>query len=163
MLCFVTYQFFTHWKIIFKLGDILYGGHILHYKCMLMSHLDIQIGLTPLPPSSAFVCFWGTPLPPIQCGRNLYLPLPKYQILSQIPNSGIPLYSEIPGKYPFTLAKMIDKINIGCRWSSSVFATDGDQWHMPIRHENQWHVGCRRKKTDKVQWEPMFFCNIIWA
>ena len=61
------------------------------------------------------------------------------------------------------IAQMIQQKNIGCRWSSSVFATDGDQWQTPIWHENQWPVGCQRKKTDEYQRQPMFFCNIIWA
>ena len=36
------------------------------------SNMDIQINLTPLPPSSAFVCYWGPPLPPpTKCGRHM--------------------------------------------------------------------------------------------
>ena len=58
---------------------------------------------------------------------------------------------------------MIQQKNIGCRWSSSVFAADGDQWQTPNWHENQWPVGCQRKKTDEYQRQPMFFCCIIWA
>ena len=49
--------------------------------------------------------------------------------------------------------------NIGCCWSSSVFATDGDQWQTPIWHENQWPVGCWTKKTDEDQRQPMFFLS----
>ena len=52
---------------------------------------------------------------------------------------------------------------IGCCWYSSVFATDGDQWQTPIWHENQWPVGCRRKKTDEYQRQPMILGNIISA
>ena len=58
---------------------------------------------------------------------------------------------------------MILQKNIGCCWSSSVFATDGDQRQTPIWHENQWPVSYQRKKTDEDQQQPMFFCNIIWA
>ena len=61
------------------------------------------------------------------------------------------------GCAPASLAQMILQINIGCRWSSSVFATNSDQWQTPIWHENQWPVGCRTKKTDKDQRQPMFF------
>ena len=61
------------------------------------------------------------------------------------------------------LALMMLPKNIGCRWYSSVFATDGDQWQTPIWHENQWLVGCRTKKTDEYQRQPMFFGNIISA
>ena len=58
---------------------------------------------------------------------------------------------------------MIQPKNIGCLWSSSVFATDGDQWPTSIWHDNQWPVGCWRKKTDEYQRQLMFFGCIIWA
>ena len=60
------------------------------------------------------------------------------------------------------LTKMIEK-NIGCHWSSLVFATDSDQWQTPIWHENQWPVGCQTKKTDEDQRQLMFFLSIILA
>ena len=73
------------------------------------------------------------------------------------------LYANIFVLFAPSIAQMIFQKNISCRWSSSVFTTDGDQWQTPIWHENQWPVGCQRKKTNEYQWQPMFFCNIIWA
>ena len=68
------------------------------------------------------------------------------------------------------LAKMIDQKNIGCRWSSSVFASDGDQWQMPIWHENQWPVGCGQKRPTRTNDNRYFFGlsfrllrNMNWA
>ena len=56
-----------------------------------------------------------------------------------------------------SLAQMILPKNIGCRWSSSVFAAYGEQWQTPIWHENQWPLVVREKRPTSTNENQCFF------